>query len=201
MGDYMNEAKLYRILRPLIKLITIIFIRPKYIGIDNIPKDGRIILAGNHTSIIDPLILISSTKRSIHFLAKNELWHGPKKIIFSNMGLIPVNRKTKDHNALVLAEKYLNNEQIIGIFPEGTTEKGRGLLPFKIGAIKMAKDTNTKIIPFTIKGKYKLFSKDLTITFGKYINVTDNDLEKENENLRNIIKEMINNNGVDDNEQ
>ena len=185
------DSKLYLILRPIIKLFTNTFIRPKYIGIDNIPKDGRIILAGVHTSIMDPLLLISATKRSIHFLAKDELWRGPKKIIFNNLGLIPVNRRTKDHKALEKAEEYLKNDQVIGIFPEGTTEKGRGLLPFKIGTVKMAKDTNTKIIPFVIVGKYKLFSKNLKIIFGKEIIINGNDLEKENDRLREIIKKMM----------
>ena len=184
------DSKLYRFLRPLIKFITNIFIRPKYEGIENIPESGKIILAGTHTNILDCFLLISSTDRSIHFLAKNELWKGPKKILFANMGLIPVNRKQKDHNALVAAEKYLNNDCVIGIFPEGTTEKGRGLLPFKIGAVKMANDTNTQIIPFTITGKYRLFSKDLKIKFSKPIKV-GNDLEKENERLRNTIINML----------
>ena len=186
----MKEAKLYRILRPIIKFITNTFIRPKYIGLENIPNNDRIILAGIHTSIMDPLLLISSTSRSIHFLAKDELWSGPKKIIFNNLGLIPVNRKIHDHDALVMAKEYLNHDMVVGIFPEGTTEKGRGLLPFKIGAVKMAKDTNTKIVPFVITGKYKLFSKNLKIKFGKSIAISD-ELDKENNRLRNIIKEMM----------
>ena len=162
------DAKLYRLLRPLIKLITNIFIRPKYIGLENIPKKGRIILAGTHTNNLDCFLLISSTKRSVHFLAKDELWRGPKKIIFSHMGLIPVNRRIKDSTPLRKACEYLNKEQLIGIFPEGTTEKGKGLLPFKIGAVKMAKDTNTKIVPFVISGDYKLFSKNLLSTFDSF---------------------------------
>lgn len=185
------DSKLYRILRPVIKFFTNTFIRPKYIGINNIPQDGRIILAGTHTSIMDPLLLISSTKRSIHFLAKDELWRGPKRIIFDNLGLIPVNRRTKDHKVLEKAEEYLKNNQIIGIFPEGTTEKGRGLLPFKMGTVKMAKDTNTKIIPFIIMGKYKLFSKKLKIIFGDEVIINGSDLVKENDRLREIIKKMM----------
>ena len=168
----MRDAWLYRFLRPIIKFL-ILFIRPKYIGLENIPKEGAIILAGNHTSILDPLILISATKRSIHFLAKEELWHGLKKIIFNNMGLIPVNRKIKDHNALVMAEDYLKDGSVIGIFPEGTTEKGRGLLPFKIGSVKMAQDTNTKIVPFIINGKYRLLGR-IRITFLEPISITGN---------------------------
>lgn len=182
---------LYKIFRPLIRIITKIFIRPVYIGLENIPKEGSIILAGNHINNFDGFVIISSTKRKVHFLAKKELWEGPKKIVFDNMGLIPVDRSKKNPNVLVNAEAYLKNKEVIGIFPEGTTEKGRGLLPFKIGAVKMASDTNTKIVPFVIKGKYKLFSKSLKVIFSSSIEINNDNLDLENERLRNIIKEML----------
>lgn len=185
----MKESKFYKVLRPFVKVFTYIFLRPVYKGIDNIPKEVSFILAGNHTSILDPLVLISATKRNIHFLAKDELWKGPKKIFFSNLGLIPVNRREKDKFALKEAEKYLKAGMVIGIFPEGTTEKGRGLLPFKIGAVKMAYDTNTNIVPFVIKGSYNLF-KRLEVIFGKPIEINNSDLKLENDNLRNLIIKM-----------
>lgn len=182
-----KEAILYKITRPIITLGFKLLFTPKIIGSENIPKSGRIVIAGNHTSNLDCLLLISSTKRCIHFLAKNELWKGPKKIIFSNMGLIPVNRKAKDHQALVSAKEYLNDEKVVGIFPEGTTEKEGVMLPFKIGAVKMAYDTNSQIVPFKIVGKYKLFSRSLKVVFDKPKYVVNEDLEKENEDLKNII--------------
>ena len=144
-------------------------------------------MAGNHTSNFDCLLLISSTKRNIHFLAKKELWNGPKKIIFANMGLIPVDRKNKDHQALSSSIAYLENNLLIGIFPEGTTEKEGKMLDFKMGAVKMAKDTNSPIVPFIITGNYKLFSKNLRIEFLKPIMISG-DLNQENINLRNIIE-------------
>ena len=182
---------LYKVIRPIVKFILNNFIRPKYYGLENIPMDGRIILAGTHTHVLDAILVMSTTKRQVHFLAKDELWKGPKKLLFSNLGLIPVNRREKDHNALVCAENYLKKECVIGIFPEGTTEKNRGLLPFKIGAVKMAYDTNTKIVPFVIKGRYKLFSRNLKIILGKPIAINDDDLSKENERFRNIIISMM----------
>lgn len=185
-----NDSILYRILRPIIKCFMKIFYRPKIIGIENIPKEGRIILAGNHTNLFDCLLLISSTKRSIHFLAKYELWKGMKKILFSNLGLIPVNRRQKDHKALEVAYSYLREEELIGIFPEGTIGKS-GILPFKMGAVKMASVTNTKIVPFAITGKYKFFSNDLKIVFGKPIKINSKDLEKENDRLRDVIVKMV----------
>ena len=185
----MRESKLYRIIRPVVKIFTNIFLHPTYIGLPNIPKEGPIVLAGNHTSILDPLLLVSSTKRSIHFLAKDELWKGAKKIIFANLGLIPVNRREKDTFALGEAIKYLEDGRVIGIFPEGTTNKKDELLPFKVGAVKMAYDTNTKIVPFAIKGQYGLFKK-ISISFGEPVSIKSNDFREESIRLRRIITKM-----------
>ena len=115
------------------------------------------------------------------------------------MGIIPVNRKIHDKNALNSAIEVLNEDKVIGIFPEGTFNRTNNLiLPFKIGAVKMAHDTNSKIIPFIITGKYRIFRKGITIKFLESINI-GNDLDKENNRLRlnlslhgiSIIKEVI----------
>jgi len=186
-----KDTVLYKIVRPIIKFGIKILYRPKIIGKENIPREGKIILAGNHTSNFDCLLLMSSTKRPIHFLAKKELWKGLKKIIFANMGLIPVDRKKKDHQSIEQSINYLNDDKVIGIFPEGTTEKEGMMLPFKMGVIKIAKEANSKIIPFAISGKYRIFSNNLKIIFGKSYSLTSDDLEKELENLKKQIKKLI----------
>ena len=76
----MKEPLFYRIVRPIVTFLVKIVFRPNYIGLENIPKSGKIILAGNHTNNFDCLLLMSSTKRNVHFLAKDELWKGLKKI-------------------------------------------------------------------------------------------------------------------------
>jgi 1-acyl-sn-glycerol-3-phosphate acyltransferase len=131
--------------------------------------------------------LISCTKRTVHFLAKEELSHGLKKIIFKNMGIIFVNRKIHDKNALKNAIDVLNHDKVIGIFPEGTVSHG-DVLPFKIGAVKMASSTGSFIVPFSISGKYKFRSRNLTIKFMEPIEIykTD-DLSSQNESLRELI--------------
>lgn len=187
----MKDSKLYRFLRPILTAFTKIVFRPRYVGLENISSEKGFVLAGTHTSNLDCLLLMSSTKRSIHFLAKQELWHGVKKIIFANMGLIPVNRKEKNHRATLQAEAYLKNQEVVGIFPEGTTEKGRGLLPFKMGTVKIAKDTNSPIIPFAIVGNYKFFQKKVTIVFGKPYQIKESDLSNANEVLRNKVKKLM----------
>ncbi len=164
-----------------------IFFRPTYIGTELIPTDVNFILAGNHTSYLDPLLLMSSTNKTIHFLAKDSLAKGIKGLLFRSMGIIPVNRKIHDKNALKTAEEELLNKKVIGIFPEGTINRTEEVtIPFKIGAVKMAQDTDTLLVPFTITGKYKLFRKSVVIEFYSPYKVKE-ELTIENDRLRNFI--------------
>lgn len=183
----MKDVILYRITRPLIKVFMKIFFRPTYIGTELIPTDVNFILAGNHTSYLDPLLLMSSTNKTIHFLAKDSLAKGIKGLLFRSMGIIPVNRKIHDKNALKTAEEELLNKKVIGIFPEGTINRTEEVtIPFKIGAVKMAQDTDALLVPFTITGKYKLFRKSVIIEFYSPYKVSE-DLTIENEKLRGFI--------------
>lgn len=187
----MKKNILYILIRPIVTILFKIFYRPKIKGINNIPKSDGVILAGNHTNNLDCALLISSTKRQIHFLAKIELFKGFKKILFSNLGLIPVDRSKKNPEAIKSSIEYLNNNEVIGIFPEGTINRTNDvILPFKKGAIKIAKETNKKIVPFVITGKYKIFKNDLQIEFLKPIKVNGN-IENENKRLENIIIDKL----------
>lgn len=182
----------YRIVRPIVRFLFLSLFRPRIKGIENIPKNENYILAGNHTKWLDPVMLVAIVKDEIHFLAKDSLFKGITKPIVKGMGAIPVNRKIHDHQALENAINALRKGAVIGIFPEGTInrEKKEPTLPFKIGAVKMANTTNTKIIPFVITGKYKVFSSAITIEFLKPRTISNN-LDVENEKLRDEINKKL----------
>lgn len=182
----------YRIVRPIVRFLFLSLFRPRIKGIENIPKNENYILAGNHTKWLDPVMLVAIVKDEIHFLAKDSLFKGITKPIVKGMGAIPVNRKIHDHQALENAINALRKGAVIGIFPEGTInrEKKEPTLPFKIGAVKMANTTNTKIIPFVITGKYKVFSSAITIEFLKPRTISNN-LDLENEKLRDEINKKL----------
>lgn len=188
----MKEPLLYRIVRPIVTFLVHIVFRPTYIGLENIPKSGRIVLAGTHTNDFDSPLLMSCTKRVIHFLAKESLTKGILGPAFKALGLIPVNRSIHDKGALKSAINTLEEDKVIGIFPEGTINRTDDLImPFKIGAVKMSKETNTKIVPFVITGKYKVFKKSVTIEFLKPIEIKSDNLTKENERLMNLIRKKL----------
>lgn len=182
----------YRIVRPIVKGLFFLLFRPKITGKENIPSNENYVLAGNHTKWLDPIMLVAIVKDQIRFLAKDSLFKGITKPIVKALGAIPVNRKIHDHQALESAIIALNKGMVIGIFPEGTInrEKKEPTLPFKIGAVKMAQVTNTKIVPFVITGKYKLFASTITIEFLKPRTISDN-LGLENEKLRDEINKKL----------
>lgn len=182
----------YTLVKPIVKLLFYTLYRPTIKGRENIPKNGPFVLAGNHTKWLDSVMLVSVTpKNQVHFLAKEELWHGKGWIVVKAMGCIPVNRKIHDKDALIKAYEYLNNGSCIGIFPEGTINRTDDIImPFKFGTVKMCKETDATLVPFVITGKYKLFKKGVTIEFLKPRKVTS-DLELENEKLMSDVKEKL----------
>ena len=182
------------------KILLKTMYKPEFEGLHNIPKKGPIVLAGNHTHNFDCVFMFSCTKRTIHFMAKHTLFKGWKKHFLNSYGAIPVHRDRKDKDALSSAIEVLNRGGVIGIFPEGTHNKTDDIiLPFKYGAVKMAKETGAKIVPFSITGKYKKGGK-LKICFGEAYNVTG-DLTEENEKLMDIVTDLLKKNGVKKNER
>lgn len=186
------DTKFYKVVKPIASFLIRLLFHPKVVGLENIPKSGRVVLAGNHTRFLDPVMLVGIVKRPIHFLAKKELFDGCLSFLVKGMGCVPVNRKIHDKSALNSAIDYLNKNLCVGIFPEGTINKttDKVILPFKIGAVKMAHDTNSKIVPFIITGKYRIIGRRVTLEFLKPISVSD-DLDKSNEKLMNIIENKL----------
>ena len=157
------EDFIYSFLKPIYTILLIILFRPKIIGKENIPKEGSIIFAGNHKHAVDPTMVMMSTNRIVHFMAKEELFKGIHGIIFKCMGLIKVYRGKANPQAVIEAENVLNNGGTVGIFPEGTSNRTKqGLLRFRHGAVAIAKKTNTT--PENIKKIKQAIAKDLEVS-------------------------------------
>ena len=184
---------LYKLSKIILGPIFKLYYNPKIIGKENIPKEGSVIIAGNHKHLFDQCLTILSTKRCIRYMAKKEYFDNKKVAwFFKGCGCIPVDRTKKDANAVNSALNVLNNKLALGIFPEGTRNRTKDLLlPFKYGAVSMAKKTDSYIVPFAIIGDYKFRSKNLKIVYAKPFKVNDMYLEKANNKLYKIIEKLI----------
>lgn len=183
----------YSLLTPIMRVLFRFYYNPKIINKEVIPKEGPILIVGNHKHIYDQCLTIMATKRVIHYMAKKEYFDGKMAWFFKLVGCIPVDRSIKDHNATDKALKVLNNGGAIGLFPEGTRNKTKDvfLLPFKFGTVSMAKKTNATIIPFGLTGDYKFRSKNLTIRYGTPFKVGDMDLEDANKKLYEEVERLM----------
>ena len=119
----MSKEKMFgfKVFKVLLGPIFKWYYNPTIIGKENIPKDGSILVVGNHVHIMDQCLAILSTKRCLHYMAKKEYFDNKKVAwFFKAAGCIPVDRKIKDANATSSALEVLNKGLALGLFPEGT---------------------------------------------------------------------------------
>lgn len=116
-------------------------------GAENLAQDAGFLLAANHTSWWDPILLSASLGRPVHWMAKQELMRGAfGKWFFQGGGCIPVDRDKRNPHAMDAAIQALRDGQIIGIFPEGTRYVGE-LGPAKTGVARLALQAGVPIVP------------------------------------------------------
>ena len=101
---------LYNFFKVIYTVLLKILYRPKVIGKENIPKDGALILAGNHRRAFDPVMVMMSTKRYVHYMAKEEVYFGLHGLIFKALGVIKIYKnKSGNVKSVMEAERILNS--------------------------------------------------------------------------------------------
>lgn len=122
---------------------------------ENLPSSGRVIVCCNHLSMKDPILLTAiSNQRQIHYMSKAELFKNRLLgFILRALGAFPVNRGKGDTQAINTAARLLEQEQIVGIFIEGTRSKTGELLQPKSGTAVLAHSSTAPILPVCITGK------------------------------------------------
>lgn len=125
-------------------------------GKENIPKKGPFILASNHTSYLDPVILGVASPRPLYYLAKISLFKNP---VFSSfiqiLGAIPLERDSSSPYTLRDALKLIKNGHGVVIFPEGTRSEDGKIKDGKGGVGFLSIKSNAPVIPVKIKGTGK----------------------------------------------
>lgn len=120
------------------------------IDAQNVPRTGRVLLAANHTGIIDGPLLHGCIPRSSHFIIKEEAFFGVIGFLMRGAGQIPVDR-TSARAALTTALALLNEDRLVSVFPEGT--RGRGdVSDAKAGIAWLAVRSGAPVVPVAILG-------------------------------------------------
>lgn len=141
---------IYTLVKNLFKILFTIFLRLKVEGTENIPKDGPLVIASNHLSLLDPPVLGTAATRKVHFMAKEELFVPVLGTIYKILGAFPVRRGGADRAAIKHGIDILESGQVLAIFPEGTRSKTGELGKAQPGALMMASKAKATIVPACI---------------------------------------------------
>ena len=157
MLHFARNILLTFLIRPFVWLVLGLDVR----GRSNLPTQGPAIIAANHNSHIDTLILISlfgaKTLRSVRpVAAADHFMSTPLSSWFSQriVGIIPVRRKGRaDRNVLAGCSEALERGEILLIFPEGTRGKAEEMNNFKAGIARLAQQfPEASVIPVYLQG-------------------------------------------------
>jgi 1-acyl-sn-glycerol-3-phosphate acyltransferase len=156
-GNKPSRYLFYNFLRMTVGPTFRFLLRMRIRGEHHIPRKGPVILAANHLSHVDPIMVILSSRRTTHYLAKDghfEKWW--TRFVMKSTGQIETQRESGGLDALSSAADVLDQGRALGIFPEGTRSKRTEapfLLPGKTGVARLAASyPNSVVIPIALLG-------------------------------------------------
>ncbi len=163
----------YKICRVIVRAVMVLVFRLKFVGRENLPKDGGVIVAFNHRSNWDPVIAGLASPRPLRFMAKEELFKNPVfGALITTFGAYPVRRGKGDVGAIKSALKILSDGEAMLMFPEGHRIKDGRRVKAKPGVALIAQRAKVPIVPICISGKYRWMNQ-ITVTIGEAITLEE----------------------------
>ena len=150
---------IFRALRGFLRVLSFGYLQVRVEGLEHLPAQGGVLIAGNHPSVLDGMLLLAVSPRPVRFLVAEDLYNHPLiNPFFRAMGCIPVLRRgARNGDALHAAVAALEAGEVIGIFPEGTIHRGGSLQEIRPGVALLALKTGVPVVPLGIKGTRESF--------------------------------------------
>ncbi len=167
---------LYRPLRSLAIVLLKVLFRLKVMGRENLPRKGGYIIAGNHLSYIDPIVLGCGSPRKLYFMARRDLFEIPLLgRLLRWLDVIPLSTEGVGFGAVREALKLLARGDVVALFPEGTRSPDGLLGRGKLGVGFLALRAAVSVIPARVVGSEKALPlkakfirlKTIRVYFGK----------------------------------
>lgn len=164
----------YTFARIVLTLPTLLIYRVRAIGVENVPREGALVLAPNHFSQMDHFFTGVYLRRKIRFMAKSQMF-GPPVLtyIYKHGGVFPVRRGDHDEEAIETARLLLEQGEMLLVYAEGGRSRSRELGEPKPGIGRIALESGAPIVPVAIHGSAgvrgwkRLRFPKVTIQFGK----------------------------------
>jgi 1-acyl-sn-glycerol-3-phosphate acyltransferase len=166
----------YTLGRVVLTLPTLLIYRVRKIGLENVPREGALILAPNHFSQMDHFFVGVYLRRKIRFMAKSQMF-GPPVLtyIYKHGGVFPVRRGDHDEEAIETAREILRQEEMLLVYAEGGRSRSGQLGRPKPGIGRIALESGAPVVPVAIygsagvRGWKRLRFPKVTVQFGEPI--------------------------------
>ncbi len=166
----------YKLVHIIFNILSCILFRLERKGIGNFPEKGPVILASNHISFLDPVIIPTASRRRMHFMAKAELFAVPVLgWLIKKFNAFPVKRGLIDKTALENSLNILKEGDVLLLFPEGTRSLTGDIQEAKPGIGFIVYHSRVPVVPVLItgtdkalpKGAWMVRPKKVKVIFGK----------------------------------
>lgn len=163
--------------RMVSRIIFLTYFRAQSFDAEKVPLEGRLILAGNHASFLDPPLIGCMIRRPVYFLARKSLFNLPViRRSLRGMNAIPVDRDGRSGAGLKVALKTIEREQCLVLFPEGTRSLDGARQPVKSGLGMMVVKTKCRVSPARVSGTLEAYGRTLKFPRPKKVFVHYGDL-------------------------
>lgn len=155
---------LYEVLHSVVPPVARAVWRPEVVGLENVPASGGVILASNHLSFVDSVVIPIVVPRKVVFLAKSDYFDGPgvkgavSKAWFEGLGMLPVDRDDAKAamTSLDTALEVLGRGEAFGLYPEGTRSRDGRLYRGRTGVAHLALTAGVPVVPVGLLGTENL---------------------------------------------
>lgn len=155
---------MYRVLHAVVPPLLRAVWRPTVLGAENVPRTGGVLLASNHLSFADSIVIPSVSPRRVHFLAKSDYFTGTglkgaaQRAWFEGLGMLPVDRDDPQAaiGSLEVALEVLGKGEAFGIYPEGTRSRDGRLYRGRTGVAHLALTAGVPVVPVGLRGTAEL---------------------------------------------
>lgn len=155
---------LYWVVKVILGPILHVVFRPWVEGVDNVPKDGPVILAGNHLSFADHFFGALFLRRKVISLGKSDYFTGRgikgtlSRAFFSGVGTVPIDRSggKASEDALRTGKRILAEGSVLAIYPEGTRSHDGRLYKGKTGVARLALESHVPVIPWAMVDTFEM---------------------------------------------
>ena len=178
-----DAPRLYRALKRVIPPIANPYFHVQVEGLENVPESRPAILACNHLSFIDSIVVPMNVPRPVYYLGKADYWDSWRtRWFFEGTGVVPVSRTggAKSEASLATGVRILRGGELLGIYPEGTRSPDGRLYRGKTGPARMALEAEVEIVPCAVigtdrampTGVYRPRRQPITVRYGQPLDLS-----------------------------